>query len=185
MQRLFVAVEIPPEVCDHLAERLASVRRELPGWRWSDPSRWHLTVAFLGDVAPAALPELSRRLGRAAARHGSFELGLGRLGAFSRPARARVLWIGVATGREPLVRLAASVSAAARRSKIAMEDRAYRPHLTLGRRTSPVDVRDQVALGAELSTPTWGVSSFTLVESHLGPQVRHDVVERFELAASR
>lgn len=178
---MFVAVEVPETVRGHLSDRLASWRRDLDGWRWSDPERWHLTLAFLGDVDAALLPDLTARLGRASGRHRPFEVALGGAGAFSRPARARVLWIGVVTGREPLTRLARSVGAGARRAKIAVDDRRYRPHLTLGRRQEPVDVREPLATGAGLSTPAWCVDSFVLVESHLGPQVRHDPVETFRL----
>lgn len=185
MQRLFVAVEIPPAVRSHVATRLQPWQDVLPGWRWGDPETWHLTLAFLGAVEQRPFQELRRRLVRAGGRHPAFALALGTLGAFSRPARAQVLWLGVTTGREPLVRLAGTVSAAARRSKIDVEQRPYRPHLTLGRRRSPVDLREQLKVGTDLHSPAWTVGSFVLVESHLGAQVRHEVVDRFELTADR
>lgn len=185
MQRMFVAVETPADVRSHLVERLRPQQSTLPGWRWSDPERWHLTLAFLGDVDELTLGRLSERLRRAGRRHGGFDVGLGTLGAFSRPARAQVLWLGVSAGREELVRLAASVAAAGRRCGISLEDRSYRPHLTLARRRGAVDVRDQVRHGASLRTPTWWVDSFVLVESHLGPRPRHEVLERFDLGQAR
>jgi RNA 2',3'-cyclic 3'-phosphodiesterase len=179
---MFVAVQVPERVRDQLSAQLGSWRRDLDGWRWSDPARWHLTLAFLGDVDASLLPDLTRRLARVSTRHQPFEVALGGVGAFSRAARARVLWIGVARGREPLTKLAGSVGASARRSKIPVEDRRYRPHLTLARRKAPVDVRERLTVDAGLETSVWPVESFVLVESHVGAEVRHDPVEEFQLA---
>ncbi|MGH3383827.1 MAG: RNA 2',3'-cyclic phosphodiesterase [Nocardioidaceae bacterium] len=181
-RRLFVAVEVPVDVREYVVDRLRSWQRDLAGWRWSDPALWHLTLAFLGDVDESRRPELSERLSRAGRRRAPFEVGLAGLGAFSRPAKARVLWLGVGGDRDAMVRLAGSASAAARRVGISMEERSYRPHLTIGRRSAPVDVRDQLRAGPELRSPTWPVESFELVESHLGATVRHDRLEEFPLA---
>jgi RNA 2',3'-cyclic 3'-phosphodiesterase len=183
--RLFVAVDVPDEVRAYLVDRLQSWQQQLPGWRWGDPVCWHLTLAFLGNVDDALRAELSGRLRRPADRYAPFEVGLGALGAFSRPAKATVLWIGVTTGREQLKRLAAPVSAAARRSGVDVDDKPYRPHLTLGRRRTPVDIRDQIALGGDLRMPTWKVTSYVLYQSHLGPHPRHEPIEHFDLAARR
>ncbi|HET7327976.1 MAG TPA: RNA 2',3'-cyclic phosphodiesterase [Nocardioidaceae bacterium] len=185
MARLFVAVEIPAPVRAALVDRLQPWQADLSGWRWTDPARWHLTLAFLGDVEERSAAGLPQRLRRASRRHDGFDVGLNGLGAFSRPARAQVLMVGVVEGRQPLGRLAASVSAAARRCKIDVDDRPYRPHVTLARRRVPTDLRGRLDSGASLGTPTWSVGSFVLVESHLGAQVRHDVVERFALGTER
>jgi 2'-5' RNA ligase len=179
--RLFVAVDVPDDVREYLVDRLQPWRQQLPGWRWADPVRWHLTLAFLGNVADSLRAELDDRLRRPAGRHAPFGVGLGGLGAFSRPAKASVLWLGVTSGRQELQRLAGPVSAAARRAGVDVDDKPYRPHLTIGRRRTPVNVRDQIALGTDLRAPTWMVASYVLYQSHLGPHPRHEPLERFDL----
>ncbi len=181
--RLFVAVELPLRVREHLDAGAAPVRAAMDGWRWTPAAQWHLTLAFLGEVSEARLPELSRRMGLAARRHRPFELALAGFGAFGSARRARILWVGVDGEREALVRLADTVSAGARRAKVALEDRRYRPHMTLGRRRAPVDVRDLLDTGAGYHGPTWTVEEFVLVQSHLGSAVRHEVRETFPLRA--
>ena len=179
--RLFVAVELPEPVREHLHAGTGSLRAGMDGWRWTPSAQWHLTLAFLGEVPEQRLPELSRRMGLAARRHRPFELALAGLGAFGSARRARILWVGVGGEREALVRLADTVGAGARRAKIALEDRRYRPHMTLGRRRAPVDVRDLVDAGGGYQGPAWTVEDFALVQSHLGRAVRHEVRERFAL----
>ena len=112
--RLFTALLLPPPALAELAAEVGRLR-ELPGadrLRWIRPEGWHLTLAFLGEVDDALLPELRERLARAARRHPALRLRLAGGGRFG----DRVLWTGVAGDREELRRLAASVSAGGRRT---------------------------------------------------------------------
>ena len=65
--RCFAAIMPPEGVREDLDEFCESRRLALPDLRWSDPSQWHLTLAFLPDVADADLDDLTERLGEAAA----------------------------------------------------------------------------------------------------------------------
>src|SRR5512144_2021962 len=67
----------------------------------------HLTLAFVGDVAEAALPEL-QAIGAAAPRE-PFELRLAECGAF---ARARVAWVAPIEVPAELTQLEARLRAA-------------------------------------------------------------------------
>ncbi len=181
--RLFVAVEIPADVRAGLAHALEDVRETAPATlRWSDPSRWHLTLAFLGEVADARTAELTRRLERAAARHTAPVLRLGGAGRFG----SRVLWAGVvedSPGRGTLVPLAGSVSAAARRSGIAQEERGYRPHITLARTQTAVDLRPLVDVLAGTRSRPWTVTEVLLVRSLPGPHPEHTTIRQFPMRA--
>ena len=46
MPRLFVGLEVPEPIADHLAE----FQRGLPGARWINPDDFHLTLRFIGDI---------------------------------------------------------------------------------------------------------------------------------------
>ena len=179
--RLFVALEVPGDVRDSLARALDEVRAVAPdGLRWGDPSRWHLTLAFLGEVADSRLDELTRRLARASARHPGPELHLDGAGRFG----GRVLWARVVDGPPGgLARLAAAASAAARRSGIPQEERTYRPHLTLGRTQSAVDLGPMVGALAGTHSRPWTVTEVLLVRSRLGPRPEHTTVAAFPTKA--
>lgn len=161
--RLFVAVRPSAAAVDHL-------RAVLPGWP-TDPGRWHVTLAFLGEV-PDPRPVLDALSG-AAAQHGPFVLRLAGSGTFG---RAGPVWVGVEGDLASLHALAASVARACRANDVAVEDRPYRPHMTVGRRGRP----DPRSL-SDYAGPTWEVTEAELVRSRLGREVSHEVLGRFTL----
>jgi 2'-5' RNA ligase len=179
--RLFVGIPFPQELREGLLEHLrATFGERLPG-RAVVPANWHLTLRFLGDTGPGRLRSLADQL-----RHvdggARFDLSLAALGAFPRPARASVLWIGVGEGEAEVRALAAKVEAAAVRAGFAAEPRPYSPHLTLSRLMPPADLRRAIA-----AAPAYGgrmtVDGFVLFRSHLGGgPPRYERVEHFPLA---
>jgi 2'-5' RNA ligase len=195
--RLFVAVWPSPEAIEHLTPVVAALANDPPagnlarilvgdpsaggdgrGLRWTAPPQWHLTLAFLGESGPEVLPELQRRLGRAAARARELTLAFAGGGRFG----DRVLYTKVSGEREQLRHLAASVGAAARRTGIRMEDRAYRPHLTLARGRPGCDLRPLVTALADYRGPEWRSETLELVRSHLGAGPGH--TSRYEVVRS-
>jgi 2'-5' RNA ligase len=178
--RLFVAVYPSEEVVSDLERALAPVRDLEAGLRWSPAEQWHVTLAFLGEVAEGKLDELAERLGRAAARSGPTALHLGRLGAFPTATRARACWAAVEgepAATESLRHTAGRARAAAKRAGIDVDDKPYRPHVTVARaRRAPVDARPLVeALGGHAG-PAWVAAEFRLVRSHLGSVLRHETL---------
>jgi 2'-5' RNA ligase len=162
--RLFVALTPPGEVIEAVRVVTEELRECAPELRWTRPQQWHVTLAFLGEVGDDVVDELARRLSRAAARHPPLALALGGGGRFGH----RVLWTGVRGDRDSLRRLAGSTSAAARRSRLAMEHRPYRPHVTLARADGGVDLRPLVERLAPWQGPSWVATRLQLVRSRLG-----------------
>ena len=179
--RLFVALYPSPSA---VAELAAAMPPLPPQWRPVPVEQWHLTLAFLGEVADFRLPELAERLGRAAARSGSLALALSGAGAFPSARRARVLWAGMAGDRDGVIRLAERASAAARRTGIPIEGRRYRPHLTLARARVPggIDATEPLAALADYAGALEPVPEIVLVRSHLGSAVRHERLDGWPLA---
>jgi RNA 2',3'-cyclic 3'-phosphodiesterase len=168
--RLFVAVVPPPQALAELADAVGPLRAARPELRWSSEESWHLTLAFLGEVAERLLDDLGVRMERAASRHRAQNLAVRAAGAFPRPSRATVLWAGIEGDGAALAALAQSVAAGARRAGAPPvgPDRKYRPHLTLARSSQPADVADLVAALANFAGSHWTASSVSLIRSHLG-----------------
>ncbi|MFC4609196.1 RNA 2',3'-cyclic phosphodiesterase [Streptomyces maoxianensis] len=184
--RLFAAVLPPASAVGELA-RAVDRLRNLPGadsLRWTGRDGWHFTLAFMGEVDDALLPELHERLGRAAHRTAAFPLRLHRGGRFGR----RALWAGAAGGLEEMRLLAERADAAARRAGVGMEEhRRYHPHLTIARSRDDADLRPYVEELDTFEGTPWEVTEVALVRSNLpvsgvrGEQPRYETVGSWPL----
>ena len=88
-----------------------------------------------------------------------------------------MFWAGLDGDVEPLVALAERLADAARGLGLPVEDRPFRPHLTLGRwpPRGPADG----ALPERLTGyrgPAWPVTDMRLIESHLGRAAPYETV---------
>lgn len=183
--RLFAAV-YPPETELSRLDAAATAAGAADGrLRLVPIDQRHITVAFFGNVDDALLPELTERLGRAAKRTEPMSLQLRGLGTFPKQAvRARVLWAGLSGDVAELRQLAERCTTAARRAGIAMEERAFRAHLTLGRaRKDPVDMREVVDKLNDYAGNEWTATELRLVHSTLGAKVKHELIHDWPLAA--
>lgn len=117
----------------------------------------HLTLEFLGDVAPERVPLLHRI---AAAVPGlRFRLALDRVGSFR---RARVAWAGSDKPPRQLIALQADLAARLRENGFDLEVRAYAPHATLVRKIERAVPR------ARIEAIEWPVAEYALVVSAAG-----------------
>lgn len=136
--RLFIAVDPPADTRRHAAGIIDRLRRCAAPVTWVDPQRLHLTLHFLGDDVPrGALPDLCAALDAAATACPPIDVVFAGVGAFPDLARPRVIWLDLQRGAEPLGRLHAALAARLRSLGHHVEERPFRPHLTLGRLRPP------------------------------------------------
>jgi 2'-5' RNA ligase len=186
--RLFVAVQPPAAALDHLAGAVGRLHAIAARARATPVERWHVTVAFLGDVpvdrvddAAAAVAGAAASVDGAAAG-GPLELVVRGGGRFGR-GRSSVLWAGIHgvtdTDDAAFAALARGLRRALRRARLPYDDRPFRPHLTLaypGDRLDAELLRDDVAALAGYAGPAWTADRVTLFRSFLGPHPRHEPV---------
>src|SRR5436190_6988976 len=133
MLRLFVAIRVPAQV----QRALAAEQRLLSGTgadlRWVRPESIHLTLVFLGNVAEEREPAIEEALQATAVEVPPFHLALRGLGTYPPRGRPRVLWAGLAGGLDALHALQQGIDRRLRQANFTLEERAFRPHVTLGR----------------------------------------------------
>ncbi|WP_428962435.1 RNA 2',3'-cyclic phosphodiesterase [Micromonospora fluostatini] len=178
--RLFVGVFPPPGAVEHLVAEVARLRVGVAAAagtnvRLADPTRAHLTLAFLGDVGSERLPGVEHALGLAAERtrggaQGPPVLRLGGGGRFGW-GRTTVLWVDVRGDLPRLVTLAGTVRTGLAAIGVPADDKPFRPHLTIARpadRMPHADVEaDRAALDSYLGPP-WPAAELVLVQSRPG-----------------
>jgi len=173
----------PPAALEELGRALQPLRDAAGAPRWTAPDRWHLTLLFLGTVPADRVPPLVDALERALAGTPPMTLRLAGAGRFGSRRRPSVAWAGLEGDLEPVTELAGRLARAARSLWLPVEDRPFRPHLTLGR-WRPGDAADGDLMDglAGFRGAEWPVCEVELLESHLGPKPRYDAVATWPLA---
>ncbi len=145
--RIFVAVPLPDEQVSALSNLSSKILPGNQAIRFVDPSHYHLTLVFLGDVENAGLNAVCQAVVESSARFEPFELQLTGLSAFPNITRPRNVWVGLSgPGLETLHSLQKAVVRALRQAGYPPEDSRFSPHVTLARirnnrgRVSPPDL---------------------------------------------
>lgn len=159
MPRLFTGLEIPSDI----ALMLSMLRGGLPGARWIDPSDYHITLRFIGDIDERTAFEIDEMLSDVSRR--PFSITLSELGSFGGD-RPRSVHMHVEPCRE-LMDLQADIERILRRLGLPAETRKFVPHVTLARlrNSAPIDVAEYIASRGHVPSQRIGVSEFALFSS--------------------
>ena len=185
--RTFIAVEISAEIqaaAQKLVCKLAAVDADV---KWVEPSNYHFTMKFLGDVPMDEIYEVCAAVERATAQNPAFELSVYGVGAFPEVERPRTLWVGVDLGAEEMVQLAESIESELHELGYPRERRRFRPHLSLGRvrRQTPqiAALSREIAACAEVDLGALFVDAATVFTSKLGREgPKYEAIGHGELA---
>ncbi len=154
MIRLFVAASFSVPVTRRLAEEVERRKAQVaPALKvvWVAPANYHLTLNFIGSAPEESVDAIASRLAKVVARHAPFELRARGLGAFPNAENPTVLWIGAeAPG---LATFQQEVETALVELGFPKEERAYHPHVTVGR------VREQVSKPVWMASDDFGSST--------------------------
>jgi 2'-5' RNA ligase len=166
MLRSFIAIELPAEIQEAIARSTASLQKALPKplVRWVVSRNIHLTLKFLGDVSPANLEQLAGALKVEVAKHETFDLSVGGIGAFPNNRQARVIWIGL-DAQPGAGTLQHCVEGVSTRLGYPAEDRPFSPHLTIGRVSQTVSGVELKRIREALETCTIGALGTTRVDA--------------------
>ncbi len=169
--RTFISIELPEE----LRQSIRCLQRKLidsgGDVRWLRMSGVHLTLRFLGPVAPTLIPEIISALELAAGGKRSIRVKLKGVGAFPSLLSPRVIWVGLEESQD-LIELQRDIDDALRGIGKEAEKRAFKPHLTIGRVRSAGGRLELLkgledALGWEAGTTC--LSRLCLMKSELRP----------------
>jgi len=133
--RSFAAFEINEE---SVLERFTSVQQALidtgADLKLVKPKNIHVTVRFLGEVAPVMVDEVCEEMKGILFK--PFEIELRGMGAFPNLRRLRVIWVGIRNGSEVLTDIFNQLENRLRKLGFTPDRRGFSPHITIARVSS-------------------------------------------------
>ncbi|NLK51897.1 MAG: RNA 2',3'-cyclic phosphodiesterase [Syntrophomonadaceae bacterium] len=181
--RLFVAINLPAEIRGVLVAVQHQLRHLPYTVKWVEERNFHLTLAFLGEVEETRLPTLENALGQALHGFTAFNLSLSQIGAFPHLRQPRVLWVGLSGNTKKANLLSQQIHKALSEQGFTLDNKPFRPHLTLGRVKSRKvedyraqkliaenDLEQIAAQQAALLGHPFSVDKVELMQSELTPQ---------------
>lgn len=168
--RLFFAIWPPAHQRDELA-RLARRLAHISRGRATEAANLHLTLAFLGEVDEALLPQLSA-LGVQLAALPAAPMALTRTGSWSNG----IVWAAPEQTPAELLELVGQLNIGLAALGLPVEKRRYTPHLTLARRAH------RLLAGHSIEPVPWPLDHLSLVASQLdGAGSRYTILGRWPL----
>ena len=185
--RVFIAIELPPNIRTRIAEHIERLRATIPKVRasWGREDTLHLTLKFLGDIPVTNVEQLSAAASLAA-RIEPFEIFVEDCGAFPLKGQPRVLWIGIDDPAGKLSELNRALEDECAIAGFAREPRAFHPHLTIARIRQPRGSRQlaQLHKEVEFNRAAISVSELVVIRSELRSEgSEHTVISQHALTA--
>jgi 2'-5' RNA ligase len=131
--RIFVALALDDAMKDALANIQRRLRPHIPDAKWVEPENIHLTLKFLGEIEEKMLKDVVVCCENVADSHQPFLISLSEIGGFPSLSYPRVIWIGIADGKEEVSLLAEELDRSLAKAGFPKEKRPFTPHLTLAR----------------------------------------------------
>ena len=167
MPRLFAAIELGADALRRVADEQSRLAETIRGSsaRWTKRDQLHITLVFMGEVSDERAGQIVEIM-RVAIPHSPFRFELGGIGAFPPHGAPRVLWIGVKSGAESIVRVQEMVVDRLENVGVEQEQRPFSPHVTLARwRDSRPSDRPRESSTSPPTIARVDVNSVTLFQS--------------------
>jgi len=174
--RLFIAIEIPKNIKEHLAEIQEKIKDNENKIKFVKKEQIHFTLKFLGEVQPNIAEQIKNNLKKITLE--PFSVFLSDIGVFPSESYIRVVWIGLKP-EERVLELQRNVDESLK--KLFKKENNFKPHLTLARVKYIKNKEDFIKklknIGVE--NKKIDVNNFKLINSTLTP--KGPVYEDFEV----
>jgi 2'-5' RNA ligase len=134
--RSFLAIELPEAIRKRIEEIQRDLRSSNSDVRWVIPEKIHLTLKFFGNIEESRVDTITKSIEPLVGGTPHFSLEVRGMGAFPNIKNPRVIWMGLIDEKQVLIPLQGQLESTLETIGFQVEDRPFRPHLTLGRMNS-------------------------------------------------
>ncbi|MBS4208627.1 RNA 2',3'-cyclic phosphodiesterase [Bacillus sp. FJAT-50079] len=180
MSHYFFAIKLPLEVKDELANKQERLKATAPFKSWVHPEDLHITLTFLGHATDIKIREAIERTDDALKGAKTFRLEVNHIGTFGLSKSPRILWAGMEDSN-PLNHLQKHVFTACEAAKFQLDQRPYRPHITLGRKWTGTDEFEIDVLPHFDQPLIFNVTEVVLYQTFPERTPKYKVIESFSL----
>lgn len=182
--RVFLAIPLH-EIFPEIGGILRPLCCQVPGVRWADPRRVHLTLHFFGFISAKEIELIHPSFKKIMSFFSPFKLCLGGIGGFPDLERPHIVWLGIEEHAGRLLSLQKAIQGEVRALGFETEARPFQPHATIGR----VKRKNQNLgpllknLKIQLPHPERTVDHVALYQSRFLPDgVRYEILKIYPLS---
>jgi 2'-5' RNA ligase len=174
--RTFIAIELPQEIKDYLANLENQLKTSQADVKWVEPKNIHLTLKFLGEIDEKKLEKTEKIIEEVTKETNTFPIRLSSVGAFPKINYPRVIWVGIDKGDNETKEIAEALEEKIAKIGIPKEDRPFSSHITIGRTRSSKNREKLVQNLNELASSfgqenlEFSATKITLFKSTLTPK---------------
>jgi RNA 2',3'-cyclic 3'-phosphodiesterase len=139
--RTFIAVDIDSATRKSISRIQDLLKSSQADIKFIEPDNIHITLIFLGNINSDQIQELEKALKIPPLKREPFKVLPSDIGCFPNEKNPRILWLGIAEGRENLIDLNRELLLRLEQF-YPKEKRAYKPHITIGRLKSNKNIAE-------------------------------------------
>lgn len=153
--RLFISIDFTEEAKDVLKDAIRQLRRQTRSAGFTREENLHLTLAFIGEVSQDDADDIISIMKQTEMR--PFDISIGGSGHFG-----ELWWVGI-NKKGSLPKLADHLKKQLRDAGFDIDNKKFKPHITIARRVVPTRTHDDIKL--EIPETAMTVDGFSLMKS--------------------
>lgn len=170
--RLFIAINFDESTKKAIQQISHKVKKHTVQGRFVKEQHLHLTLEFLGDIPPAQLDKIKSAMNQVVAE--KFIMILKGIGFF-KGRDGHIYWIGIEENRH-LIDLQKQLHEALESQGFKLDNRPYKPHITIGRRVKIKDNSLPEKLLTNINEITVDVDKIDLMKSeHINGELVYSI----------
>ncbi|HNX29306.1 MAG TPA: RNA 2',3'-cyclic phosphodiesterase [Syntrophomonadaceae bacterium] len=159
--RLFIAIDLNEEIKDNLIRIILQLKNKSLRGSYTRRENLHITLVFLGEVEKSKINLIEQAMNEVKAV--SFKMSLRGFGCFRRK-EGDIYWIGI-NQNEKLNDIYQQLHMQLTRAGFVLENRPFKPHLTVGRRIVTGPSFDANAFDQLIPPMNMDISKISLMKS--------------------